>query len=344
MLVNQRFAATRCPGLSVTVAKNNEIVYSTALGLADVEQAVPLSTNSVHRLASVSKPITGTIIMDLVSQGKLSLDAPIRKYLPELPDTYSAITLRQLLDHQSGIIHESESVFFDMTHYATARAALKVFVDVPLSFKPGSATEYSSQGVTVAGAVAESVTGRSFQQLSADFFAAHGIAGFFLDDNFAIIPNRVRGYLVDRDSKITFQDGTASAREYLAGTPGAVTNARPYDISSRYPAGGFDSSGDDLLKFVIAVGTGKVLSPDRVREMWTAQTTDDGKRGVFGIGWGVSQREGQLVVGMNGATPSTTTSLLYFPESGVGVALLCNAEGAQGLSTLLDDIVSATFR
>jgi CubicO group peptidase (beta-lactamase class C family) len=198
--------------------------------------------------------------------------------------------------------------------------------------------------VTVAGAVAESVTGRSFRQLSADFFAAHGITGFFLDDNFAIVPNRVRGYLVDRDSKITFQDGTASAHEYLTGTPGAVTNARDYDISSRYPAGGFDSSGEDLLKFVIAVGTGKVLPPDRVREMWTAQPTDDGKSGVFGIGWGVSQREGQLMVGMNGSTPSTTASLRYFPESGVGVALLCNAEGAQDLSKLLDDIVSAAFR
>ena len=85
VLVNQRFAATRCPGLSVTVARNNEIVYSTALGFADVEQAVPLSTNSVHRLASVSKPITGTIIMDLVSQGKLSLDARIRNTCRNCP-------------------------------------------------------------------------------------------------------------------------------------------------------------------------------------------------------------------------------------------------------------------
>ena len=72
-LVDTRFKATKCPGLSVTVASKNKIVFSKALGTADLEQGVPLRTDSVHRLASLSKPITGTIIMDLVEQGKLAL-------------------------------------------------------------------------------------------------------------------------------------------------------------------------------------------------------------------------------------------------------------------------------
>src|ERR1700675_1279873 len=80
-LVRDRFPATKCPGMSVTIVVRNEIAYSTALGIADIEQDVLLTTSSVHRLASLSKPITGTIIMDLVSQGKLNLDAPIRGYL-----------------------------------------------------------------------------------------------------------------------------------------------------------------------------------------------------------------------------------------------------------------------
>jgi CubicO group peptidase (beta-lactamase class C family) len=88
-VVNRRFAVTRCPGLTVTIAKGNEIVYSSANGFADLEGGVRLTKASVHRLASLSKPITGTIVMDLVSQGKLTLDAPIRTYLPELPPTYA---------------------------------------------------------------------------------------------------------------------------------------------------------------------------------------------------------------------------------------------------------------
>jgi CubicO group peptidase (beta-lactamase class C family) len=198
----------------------------------------------------------------------------------------------------------------------------------PLKFRPGAKTEYSSLAFTVAGAAAESVTGRSFQQTSADFFARHRLNGFFLDDPLALVPTRVHGYLVDPGSKIEFNDGRTMNRDYLAGTAGPVTNARAYDISNRYPAGGFDSSGEDLLRFVIAIGTGKVLSPEKVREMWTAQTTSDGTKGVFGIGWGVSKRKEKPMVGMNGAEPSTTTFLRYFPDSGVGVVLLCNAGSA----------------
>jgi len=71
------FNATRCPGLAVAVATNNVLVYSGAFGFADVEERVPLSTNSVHHLASLSKPVTGTIIMDLVQSGRLKLDTPL---------------------------------------------------------------------------------------------------------------------------------------------------------------------------------------------------------------------------------------------------------------------------
>src|SRR5437879_5449024 len=84
-LVNDRFEGSRCPGLSVAVPPHNQIVFSNGLGKADIEQDVPLTTASVERLASLSKPITGTIIMDLVEQGKLSVDASVRQYLPELP-------------------------------------------------------------------------------------------------------------------------------------------------------------------------------------------------------------------------------------------------------------------
>lgn len=93
----------------------------------------------------------------------------------------------------------------------------------------------------------------------------------------------------------------------------------------------------------IAVGTGKILSLETVREMWSAQTVTGGTKGHFGIGWGVSQWNGNAMVGMNGSEPSSTTFLRYFPDSGTGVALLCNAEGARDLPQLLEDILGAAF-
>jgi CubicO group peptidase (beta-lactamase class C family) len=287
-LVSERFAATRCPGLSVVVAVKNEIVFSSAQGMADVEQGVALEKDSVHRLASLSKVITGTIIMDLVAQRKLELDTSVKQYLPELPEAYQSVTLRYLLDHQSDIrgYDNALDVAFSMVHFATSRDAMKTFIGFPLVFPPGTKTEYGSLSFTVAGAAAESATGRSFQEISRDFFVRHGISGFFLDDPLAIVPKRVRGYLVDSNSKIEFNDGRIVEREYLSGTAGAVTNARAYDISNRYPAGGFAASGEDLLRFVINVGAGKVLGQEALHEMWTAQPTADGTNGAFGIGWG----------------------------------------------------------
>jgi len=346
-LVNDRFEATRCPGLSVAVASHNQIVFSKALGKADIEQDVPLTTASVQRLASVSKPITGTIIMDLVEQGKLSLDASVRQYLPELPAFYQSVTLRELLSHQSGVrgYADEENVLFSTVRYATSRDALKVMMTYPLAFTPGTKVEYSSLAFTVLGAASESVTGRSFQQLSMDFFPKHGIRGFALDDPYAIVPRRVHGYLVDRTLNLQFNDGRVAGRDYLKGTTGEITNAHYYDISNRYPAGGFDASAEDLLRFVIAVGSGKVLKPDTVDAMWTGQRTSDGASTVFGLGWGVSNwKEKTKMVGMNGLELSTASFLRYLPDSGVGVAVLCNAEGAKGLSELVDDILDDTLQ
>jgi CubicO group peptidase (beta-lactamase class C family) len=229
-LLDQRFMGTKCPGLSVVVASGNKIIFSKAIGAADVEQVVPLRPDSVHRLASLSKPITGTIIMDLVEQGRLALDAPVRTYLPELPQSYAKITPRHLLDHQSGVrgYRNAADVAFNVVHYPRSRAVLKTFVDLPLMFEPGTKVEYSSLSFTVLGAAAEAITGKSFQQLAADFFRRHGLSGFYIDDPLAIVPKRVRGYLVDANSKITFATGQVITRDYLAGAaPLGVRAAEP---------------------------------------------------------------------------------------------------------------------
>jgi CubicO group peptidase (beta-lactamase class C family) len=346
-LVNHRFQATRCPGLSVAVASHNQIVFSKAMGKADIEQNVPLTTASVQRLASVSKPITGTIIMDLVDQGKLSLDVSVRQYLPELPAFYQSVTLRKLLSHQSGIRDDvdEENALFSVVHYPTSRDALKVMMTYPLAFIPGTKVEYSSRAFTVLGAAAESVTGRSFQQLSVDFFTKHRMSGFALDDPYAIVPGRVHGYLVDRTLNLQFNDDRVAGRDYLKGTTGEITNAHYYDISNRYPAGGFDASAEDLLRFVIAVDSGKIVKPDTVNAMWTAQPTSEGAATVFGLGWGVSKwKQKTKMVGMNGLELSTASFLRYLPDSGIGVAVLCNAEGAKGLSELVNDILDDTLQ
>jgi CubicO group peptidase (beta-lactamase class C family) len=328
-IVEGAFKATRCPGLSVAVAKKNTIIYSKAVGLADFEQRLPLRTDSAHRLASLSKPVTGTIIMDLVQSGRLKLDTPIKTYLPDLPAAYDKVTVRHLLSHQAGVRdYRNLDEVFSVVHYSTSRDAIKAFVDDPLLFDPGTKTAYSTFGFTMVGAVAEAATGEPFQDLSKDFFRRYNILGFDLDDPLAIMPKRVRGYSVDKDGK--------------------ASNARAYDASNKYPAGGFTASAADYLRFVIAVASGKVLKPEILEETWTAQQTSDGTTSPYGLGWGVSEREGQKMVGFNGLQPSTTTSIRYLPKQGVGVVALCNAEvanakGDQDLSSIVDDLLKVVL-
>lgn len=323
-IVDAAFKASRCPGLSVAVATNNLILYSKALGFADIEQNVPLRTDSAQRLASLSKPVTGTIIMDLVQSGRLNLDTPVRSYLAELPAAYAKVTLRHLLSHQAGVrgYRDLEEVF-SSTHYRTSRNALRAFMDDPLLFEAGTQSAYSTFGFTMVGAVAEAATRKTFQEISREFFRRYGIEGFDLDDPQAIVAKRVRGYFVNKESEIT--------------------NTRAYDASNKYPGGGFTASAEDYLRFVIAVASGRVLQPETLRQAWTRQKTSDGKDTPFGLGWGISQHQGREMVGFNGLQPSTTSSVHYFPREGVGIVLLCNAqvtnaEGDQDLSKLMADL------
>ncbi|HXB71149.1 MAG TPA: serine hydrolase domain-containing protein [Candidatus Acidoferrales bacterium] len=306
-IVESAFKATGCPGLSVAVSARNRIIYSKAMGFSDIEQNVPLRTDSAHRLASLSKPVTGTIVMDLVQSGRLQLDTPVKTYLADLPTAYDRVTVRHLLSHQAGVrgYRDTEEVFSSV-HYATSRDALRAFVNDPLLFEPGTNTEYSTFGFTMAGAVAEGATRETFQDLSKDFFRRYGITGFDLDDPRAIVAKRVRGYLVD--------------------THGKIANTRAYDASNKYPGGGFTASAEDYLRFAIAVGSGHVLKPETLRQIWTPQQTSDGTNSPFGLGWGISQLEGRRMVGFNGLQPSATASTHYFPQEGVGIVLLCNAE------------------
>lgn len=323
-IVERAFHATRCPGLSVAVSTNNLILYSKAVGFADIEQNVPLRTDSAHRLASLSKPVTGTIIMDLVQSGRLKLDAPVRTYLADLPASYDNVTVRRLLSHQAGVrgYRDIEEVF-STVHYQTSRDALRAFLNDPLLFEPGTKTAYSTFGFTVLGAVAEAATGETFQETDRHFFQRYGIRGFDLDDPQALVTKRVRGYSVDKAGKIA--------------------NTRAYDASNKYPGGGFTASAEDYLRFVIAVGSGRVLKPEALQQTWTRQQTSDGTISPFGLGWGVSQLEGRKMVGFNGLQPSTTASVHYFPTEGAGIVLLCNAEvaggeGVEDLSKLMEDL------
>ena len=155
-LVVSYVADHHVPGLSLAVIDRGHVILTQGYGLADVENNVPASADTVYRIASISKSVTATAAMKLVDAGKLDLDAPIQRYCPDFPRKPWPITARELLSHQSGIRdYKNEEETINTRHYASINETLTQFASDPLEFEPGTRMQYTSYGYIVLGCVIE---------------------------------------------------------------------------------------------------------------------------------------------------------------------------------------------
>ena len=303
------------PGLSAAVATAGAVRFSAGYGSADVENAVPATPATMYRLASVSKPITATAVMQLAAKGKLDLDAPIQRYVPAFPEKPWPLTCRQLLCHQAGVRQWTSEEFHNTRHFTSLGDALEFFKDDPLLFEPGTRTLYSSLGYNLLGLAVESASGQRYlDYLRDNVFAPAGMETAGFDDVFALIPHRASGY-----QKVT---------------GGEILNSSLSDTSNRVPGGGLIANAEDVARFAIALHSGELLRPETREQMFTRQRTRDGKTTGFGLGWAVDARRGRREVYHIGGQPKVSTVLYLLPDSGVAVVLLSNLEGVG--NSLLD--------
>ena len=142
-LVTADMSRESIPGMSIAIAAGDQI-WSAGYGLTDIENFVPVKAYSMYRLASISKPITATAVMQLVEKGKIDLDAPVQKYVPEFPAKQWPVTVRQLLGHLGGVRHYRDDAESSTTkHYGSIKEALSAFKDDPLALEPGTKYSYT---------------------------------------------------------------------------------------------------------------------------------------------------------------------------------------------------------
>ena len=303
-------AERRIPGLSVAVVVDRQLRWTAGFGLADAENAVPASAETMYRLASVSKPMTATAAMQLVERGRLDLDAPVRRYVPSFPEKPWPITSRQLMAHLGGIRHYRANEEFDATRrYVGVLEGLDVFKEDPLDHEPGTAYLYSTYGYCLLGAVVEAASGERFlDYLREHVFRPAGMENVRDDDAGALIPHRAQGYWKIAD--------------------GELRNSPPADTSYKIPGGGLIATAADVARFGSAVAAGTLVKPESRGEMWTKQRTRAGRVLGYGLGWDLGEWKGRREVSHTGGQERVSTVLYLQPERGLVIAILTNLQGA----------------
>jgi len=323
--VGREMESKKIVGLSVAmvVGTGDEAgkpeVLTEHFGLEDREAGIRASDATMYRWASVSKPMTAVVVMQLAGQGKLDLDADVRTLVPEFPAKPWPVTPRQLLCHQGGVVHYSDGVVvvtrrvYDVPHpFADSVLALDTFKESPLTAEPGLRYSYSTHGYMLLGAVAErAAAGPSFAELVRERVAVPcTMATLRPDYQWEEIPHRAVGYRIAGDGKAVRSTDT--------------------DVSWKLPGGGWVSNAADMARFGAGLLDERLVDRATRERMWTAQKAREGDGGKYGLGFRVGTIDGRRAIEHSGSQEKTATYLVILPDDpggGVVVAVLCNTEG-----------------
>lgn len=300
------------PGAAVIVARDSQVLFRKAYGMADLELGVPLRPEMVFPLASMTKQFTAAAIMILAEQGKLSVQDPITKFLPDYPVHGHEITIEHLLTHTSGIFDYTEIPGYLTGNRVRADVTLEELIDQfknqPMRFAPGERFAYSNSGYVLLGAIIEKVSGQSYEEfLQEQIFAPLGMKDTFYGNQTRIIPNRVSGYVY---------------------RPQGYVNAPFWSMTQSYAAGALLSTVDDLALWDAALYSEKLLSKESLEKIFSPSTLRNGEPTAYGYGFRISKLRGRRVIRHGGWILGFHSHGLRLPDERLYVAILSNALGS----------------
>ena len=295
----------------VLIAKNGTPVYSAAFGLADRERHVPNAMETRFNLGSMNKMWTAIAIAQLVERGKVDLDAPVGRYVPELPNQTirETVKVRHLLSHTSGMGSYFRNGFLrDKTFAANVADLVPFYADDSLSFTPGARMQYSNSGFALLGLIIEHASGQSFYD--------------YMKTNVIERAGMKRAAYVDVRSH-----PTDVAVGYAKPEDGSGESKANWDMIEQHssPAGGAYASAPDLVEFSRALWSGKLVSPALVKEFTTGKVAM-GPQMQYAFGFGVGKIDAWRQVGHNGGIPGANAEFMMFPDQGVDVVVLANMD------------------
>jgi len=288
----------------VLVTDGDQVLLDKGYGMAVLEWNIPNTPDTKFRLGSVTKQFTAALILMMQQDGRLNVNNPVNKYLPDAPKAWEKITLADLLGHTSGIPNFTNFKEFGAWSASahTWEEEYAFFRDKPLDFEPGTKFDYSNSNYEVLGGILEKVSGKKYGDLLRErIFSPLGMNDSGLDIDELILPRRAEGY----------KPG-----------PKGLTVARSESMSVPFSAGSIYSTTGDLLKWEHGLFDGKVLSADSLKAM-----TTPGK-GDYGMGVMIHDEDGVKVVEHGGGIEGFNSNLIYAPEKRICIVVLANVNGA----------------
>lgn len=303
------------PGMQVAIVRNGEIVKLGNYGLANVQDSIPVTTNSVFTLNSITKAFVGVAIMQLVEAGKLDLSLPISTYLKDLPTAWNSATTQQLLSHTSGIpdIVDEET---NLISPEGEEASWKKVQTLPMDFKPGEMFRYNQTNYLLLGRIIDKLSGMPF----AEFITKEQLQT-------AGMPNTIRA-------------GFGGSRDVIARSAGAYRSIKGKLINmyfslppSLQTAAGMNANAKEVAVWLIALQNKRLLKEETsLAALWTPARLNNGKIGGFSrllngyaAGWPIAARALHPAAAPVGGNRS---AVFVYPEDNLAIVVLTNLSGA----------------
>ena len=324
--IEREVEAKQLPAISIALVDGGKTIYADGFGFVDAKRKKPATADTVYRVGSVSKLFTDIAVMQLVEKGEMDLDADVRNLLPEFqPDNPDGtpLTLRMLMSHRSGLVRESPvGHYFDPKEPSLADTIASLN-DTSLTYPPETKTKYSNAGVSVAGFALQKKTKTRFEE--------------YLKSTL-LTPMKMKDSAFERTPHI---DGKLA--DAFMWTVDGRRFAAPKFALGTAPAGSLYANVNDLAKFIKVIlndgksGKVQVIQAESLKRMMEPSLDKDGKPLPFGIGFGLSNFDGQPSIGHGGAVYGFSTQFRVLPESKLGVAAATSLDGANGVVRRLSD-------
>jgi CubicO group peptidase (beta-lactamase class C family) len=288
---------------SVLVAQDGKILLDKGYGFANLECDIPNTPATKFRLGSVTKQFTAASILLPEERGKLKVEDPVKKYMPDAPAAWDKITIFHVLTHTSGI-----PSFTSFPDYASTEATpttpeklVARFRDKPLEFEPGTKWNYSNSGYVLLGYLLEKISGQSYSEfVQQNIFTPLGMKDSGYDFNSAVIAHRAAGYTPGKDGPV---------------------NTGYIDMTIPFSAGALYSTTEDLLRWEQGLFGGKVLKAASLTKMTTPFKDD------YAFGLAVHSSHGHKVIEHGGGIEGFNTQVSYYPDDKLVAVVLANLNG-----------------